>query len=274
MANYTISQIKKLREATGAGMIDVKKALEESSGNFEKAIEIIRIKGLKKINKRESNRTSEGLVKTKIVNNQAVMIEVLCETDFVSKSSRFIEFTDKVIELAIKSNVKNIKDLLDLEEIKNLVIEVSASLGERIDIRRLKVMEGSYIYDYLHRTSKDLPPQIGVLFHTINNAEKIGHDIAVHIAACAPKYLNRDKVPSDILEKERNIVKKIAKNEGKPDSILEKIINGRLISFYKECVLLDQPFAKDTKRSVEAMLQEYQVKALEFTRFRVGEELE
>ncbi|MFT4147389.1 MAG: translation elongation factor Ts [Micrococcaceae bacterium] len=277
MAAYTMADIKELRERTGAGMMDVKKALEESNGDLDKAVEIIRVKGLKGVSKREGRATSEGLVAAKVDGGVGVMIEALCETDFVAKSPKFVEFGDKVLEAAIASGAETPEDLLtaktDDGTVQDLVTEAGATLGEKVEIRRIARVEGENVYEYLHSTAKDLPPQVGVLLAVDGQADEAGHDVAVHMAAYAPQYISRDEVPSDIVEKERSIAEETAKNEGKPEVAMPKIIEGRLNGFFKETVLNDQPFAKDPKQSVEKVLSDAGVKATGFARFRVGEEI-
>jgi elongation factor Ts len=277
MANYTAADIKALRERTGAGMMDVKKALDEANGDAEKAIEIIRIKGLKGATKREGRSTAEGLVAAKVTNGVGVMIEVNCETDFVAKADKFIQLADKVLAVAVESGAADLDTLLatevDGKPLSEVVVEEGAVLGEKVVVRRISRIEGGTVDAYLHKTSKDLPAQVGVLFAVDGEGEAAAtaaHDVAVHIAAMSPNYLTRDDVPSELVESERRIAEETAKAEGKPEAAMNKIVEGRVTGFYKGEVLVDQAFAKDAKKSVAQVLDEAGVKATAFTRFRVG----
>ncbi|MFZ3451680.1 translation elongation factor Ts [Arthrobacter sp. 7Tela_A1] len=278
MANYTAADIKALRERTGAGMMDVKKALDEANGDADKAMELIRIKGLKGATKREGRSTAEGLVAAKVIDGTVgVMVELNCETDFVAKSAKFIELADRVLAAAVESGAADAEALLAFEidgkPLSEVVVEEGAILGEKVVVRRVARIEGKTVDAYLHKTSKDLPAQVGVLFAVDGEGDAAftaAHDVAVHTAAYAPTYLTRDEVPSDIVENERRIADESARAEGKPEAALPKIVEGRLTGFFKEIVLLDQPFAKDSKKTVAAVLEEAGVKPTAFARFRVG----
>ena len=274
MANYTAADIKALRERTGAGMMDVKKALDEANGDADKAMELIRIKGLKGATKREGRSTAEGLVAAAVENGVGVMVEVNCETDFVAKAAPFIEFSKKVLATAISSGAADVEALLavdvDGKPMSEVVIEAGALLGEKVAIRRLARVEGAAVDAYLHKTSKDLPAQVGVLFAVDGDNQEVAHDVAVHIAAMSPTFLTRDEVASDVVESERRIAAETAQAEGKPEAAMSKIVEGRLTGFFKEIVLVDQPFAKDSKKSVATVLAEAGVKPVGFARFRVG----
>ncbi|MFJ7748446.1 translation elongation factor Ts [Arthrobacter sp. NPDC097144] len=278
MANYTAADIKALRERTGAGMMDVKKALDEANGDAEKAMELIRIKGLKGATKREGRSTAEGLVAAKVIDGTVgVMIELNCETDFVAKSAKFIELADKVLAAAVESAAADAETLLaynvDGKPLSEVVVEEGAILGEKVVVRRVARIEGKTVDAYLHKTSKDLPAQVGVLFAVDGDSEEAktaAHDIAVHTAAYAPTYLTRDEVPAETVENERRIADETARAEGKPEAALNKIVEGRLTGFFKEIVLLDQPFAKDAKKTVAKVLEEAGTTPSGFARFRVG----
>ena len=278
MANYTAADIKALRERTGAGMMDVKKALDEANGDADKAMELIRIKGLKGATKREGRSTAEGLVAAKVIDGTVgVMIELNCETDFVAKSAKFIELADRVLAAAVESGAADAETLLaydvDGKPLSEVVVEEGAILGEKVVVRRVARVEGKTVDAYLHKTSKDLPAQVGVLFAVDGEGDAAftaAHDIAVHTAAYAPTYLTRDEVPADLVENERRIADETARAEGKPEAALPKIVEGRLTGFFKEIVLLDQPFAKDAKKTVATVLNEAGVKPTAFARFRVG----
>jgi elongation factor Ts len=277
MANYTAADIKALRERTGAGMMDVKKALDEANGDAEKAIEIIRIKGLKGATKREGRSTAEGLVAAQVDGKVGVMIEVNCETDFVAKADKFIQLADRVLAIAVESGAADLETLLatdvDGKPLSEVVVEEGAILGEKVVVRRISRIEGATVDAYLHKTSKDLPAQVGVLFAVDGEGEgaaTAAHDVAVHIAAMAPNYLVREDVPADLVESERRIAEETAKAEGKPEAAMTKIVEGRVTGFYKGEVLVDQAFAKDAKKSVAQILEEAGVKGTAFARFRVG----
>ncbi len=278
MANYTAADIKALRERTGAGMMDVKKALDEANGDADKAMELIRIKGLKGATKREGRSTAEGLVAAKVIDGTVgVMIELNCETDFVAKSAKFIELADKVLAAAVESAAADAETLLaynvDGKPLSEVVVEEGAILGEKVVVRRVARIVGKTVDAYLHKTSKDLPAQVGVLFAVDGEgaeAATAAHDVAVHTAAYAPTYLTRDEVPAETVENERRIADETARAEGKPEAALTKIVEGRLTGFFKEIVLLDQPFAKDAKKTVGKVLEEAGVAPVGFARFRVG----
>ncbi|MGC2940749.1 MULTISPECIES: translation elongation factor Ts [unclassified Brevibacterium] len=274
MANYTAADIKALREKTGAGMMDVKKALDESDGDQAKAMEALRIKGLKGATKREGRSTSDGLVATSVEGGVGTMIELNSETDFVAKSDPFVKLSEEVLGLAVANKADSAEALLaaetDGKPVSQFITESGASLGEKVDLRRVGRLEGAKIASYLHRTNKDLPPQVGVLLAFEGDDETVAHDVAVHIAAMAPKYFSREDVPSDLVDNERRIAEDTAKNEGKPEQALPKIIEGRVNGFFKENCLLDQGFAKDPKQSVAKVLEAAGVKATGFLRYRVG----
>ncbi len=277
MANYTVKDIQALRERTGAGMMDVKKALDEADGDVDKAMEIIRVKGLQGASKREGRAAAEGLVASTVKDGVGVMIEINSETDFVAKSDKFIELADTVLNVAVSSGSDNVEDLLAADyngnPLSDFVKEEGALLGEKVEVRRLARLEGAFVDAYLHKTSADLPAQVGVLFAVDADTEAArtaAHDVAVHVAAMSPTYLSRDEVPEDTVADERRIAEETARAEGKPERAMQNIIEGRLTGYFKEVALLDQPFAKDTKTTVGAVLDEAGAKALAFARFRVG----
>ncbi|OMH31234.1 translation elongation factor Ts [Tersicoccus sp. Bi-70] len=277
MANYTAADIKALRERTGAGMLDVKKALDEADGDAAKAMEIIRVKGLKGVTKREGRSTAEGLIAARVEGNVGVMVEVNCETDFVAKAAPFVEFGTKVLDAAIASGATDLDSLLaaqiDGKPVSEQVTEAGALLGEKVQVRRVVRVEGATVDAYLHKTSKDLPAQVGVLVAVAGTgeaAQTVAHDVAVHTAAMTPTFLSRDDVPAETVENERRIADETARAEGKPEAALTKIVEGRLTGYFKEVVLLDQPFAKDSKKTVGKVLEEAGTTAVGFARFRVG----
>ena len=270
---YSAEDVKKLREATAAGMLDCKKALDEAEGDFDKAVEIIRVKGLKGVTKREGRTTSNGLVIAKVQENLGVMLELNCETDFVAKGERFQALADELLEHLMKSKPSDVKAFLASEikpgrKVQDAVDEGNATLGEKIEVRRVAVLDGSPVGLYLHRTSPDLPPQVGVLVQITKDALGV---IAQHIAAFAPSYVHRDDVPADVIENERRVAEETARNEGKPEASLAKIVEGRVTGFVKEVSLIEQAFAKDAKKTVKQILDEAGSAVKAFHRFRVGQ---
>lgn len=275
MANYTAADVKALREQTGAGMMDVKKALEEANGDKEKAIEIIRLSGLKSLSKREGRTASAGLIAGRVVDGTVgVMVEVNSETDFVAKNDKFIAFANTVLEAAIAAGATDVETLLaapaESGTVSDLVDNMGAVIGEKIMVRRVVRVEGEAVDLYLHQTSADLPAQVGVLVATDKAGAEVARDIAMHVAAFQPDYLDSESVPADVLEKERETLTKLTISEGKPEHIAGKIVEGRMRSFYKDNCLVDQDFARDPSKTVGAVLAEAGAKVTEFVRFQVG----
>lgn len=278
MANYTAADIKALRERTGAGMLDVKKALDEADGNAEKALEIIRIKGLKGVSKREGNTTSEGLVALVVTPTDAgetgTMIELNSETDFVAKSDNFIALAERVLAAVVASGATETEAALaaeaDGQTLAELISSTAATLGEKIVLRRVASLSAPKVTSYLHRTSKDLPPSIGVLVGSDEAGAAVAKDVAQHIAAMSPTFLSREDVPAETVANERRIAEETSRNEGKPEAALPKIVEGRLGGFFKDVVLLEQPLAKDPKKTVAKTFDEVGGSATGFVRFRVG----
>jgi elongation factor Ts len=280
MANYSLADIKALRETTGAGMLDVKKALEEADGDSAKALEIIRVKGLKGVGKREGRSASDGLVVAHVgptadgEGQSGVLVEINSETDFVAKNVTFLALAEKVITVAVSSGARDADALLAAEvgdsTLQNVVDETAGTIGEKLVVRRVGRVAGEHVEVYLHKVNKDLPPQVGVLVATDAAGASVSRDIATHIAAYSPRYLSRDEVPADLVESERHIAEETARNEGKPEAALPKIIEGRLNGFFKENVLLEQAFAKDQKKTVSQVLAEVGGNVTAFVRFRVG----
>lgn len=280
MANYTINDIKALREKTGAGMVDVKKALDEAEGDADKALEIIRVKGLKGVAKREGRAASDGLVAAQIDTTPdgegqvGVLVEINSETDFVAKNATFVSLADRVLAAAAASGATDADALLAAEtdgvSVSSVVDETAATLGEKIVVRRVARVAGEKVTSYLHRTAKDLPPQVGVLVASDAAGEAVAKDVAMHVAAYSPTYLQREDVPEGLVADERRIAEETARNEGKPEGALPKIIEGRLNGFFKENVLLDQAFAKDPKKTVGQIVSEAGGTITGFARFRVG----
>jgi elongation factor Ts len=256
-------------------MVDCKKALDESGGDFDKAVEIIRVKGLKGVTKREGRTTSNGLVAAKSEGDVTVMLELNCETDFVAKGDRFQEVAKELVDHLHATKTGDLATfvagkLSSGKSVQEFIDEANATLGEKIELRRVALVSGASAL-YLHQTSADLPPQVGVVVGFDKAPGDTGRDIAQHIAAFAPQYLTRDEVPSETVENERRLAEETARNEGKPDAALPKIVEGRVTGYMKEVVLLEQPFAKDQKKSVDAVLKEAGLTVSSFYRFRVGQ---
>ena len=274
MANFTAADVKALREQTGAGMMDVKKALTEADGDAEKALEIIRLKGLKSLSKREGRQASAGLLAAQTDGTVGVLVEVNSETDFVAKNQKFIDFSNEVLAAAVASGAADLDALLAAPmgegTVKDRLDAFAAVIGEKLQIGRIVRVEGENVDLYLHQTNPDLPPQVGVFVVTDAAGKSVAHDIAMHVAAYMPAYLDRDSVPADVLDKERATLEKITLEEGKPANIVPKIVEGRLNAFYKDNCLVDQAFARDPSKSVAQVLKEAGATVTNFVRVHVG----
>jgi len=275
LANYSAEDVKRLREATAAGMLDCKKALDEANGDYDKAVEIIRVKGLKGVTKREGRLTSNGLVVAKVSGDLGVMLELNCETDFVAKGERFIALGDELVDHLLSAKSSDVATFLSSKmasgkTVQEVIDEGNATMGEKIEIRNVAVVEGP-VGLYLHKTSPDLPPQVGVLVALAKEAAEVGKDVAQHIAAFAPRFVHRDEVPADLIDTERRLAEETARAEGKPEASLSKIIEGRVTGFVKEVSLIEQAFAKDAKKTVKQILDEAGTAVKAFHRFRVGQ---
>ncbi|MBP8534281.1 MULTISPECIES: translation elongation factor Ts [unclassified Streptomyces] len=277
MANFTAADVKKLRELTGAGMMDCKKALDEAEGIVDKAVEILRVKGQKGVAKREGRSAENGAVVSLIADDKSsgVLVELKCETDFVAKGDKFVAVADAIAAHVAKTSPADLEALLASEieagkTVQAFVDEANATLGEKIVLDRFAQFSGGFVAAYMHRTSPDLPPQVGVLVELDKEDATVAKDVAQHIAAFAPKFLTRDEIPAETVENERRVAEATAREEGKPEGALPKIIEGRVTGFFKENVLVDQPFAKDNKKSVQKILDEAGVSLKRFARFRVG----
>lgn len=276
MANYTLADVKKLREETGAGMMDVKNALVESDGDYDEAMKIIRMKGLKSLSKREGREASAGLIVASVTDDGkvGVMVEVNSETDFVAKNEKFIAFANVILEAAVASKAATLEELLAVPSgdgtVQDVVNAMGAQVGEKVLVSRIARLEDEHVALYLHQTSADLPAQIGVLVASNDKGEAVGRDIAMHIAVFKPRWINKDVVPAEVTDKERETLTAITLNEGKPAKIVEKIVEGRMGAFYKENTLVDQDFAKDPSVTVGAVLDREGATISEFVRFQVG----
>lgn len=274
MANFTAADVKALRDRLGTGMMDSKNALVEADGDMEKAIELLRLKGAKNNAKRADRSTSEGLVAAVENGGTATMIELACETDFVAKSDKFMNLADAVLTAAAAAGAGSVDEALAAQAGERTVAELieqdSAVLGEKVELRRIVSVDADAFAIYLHRTSKDLPPQVGVVVGYSGADADTARSVAQHIAFADPQYMNRDEVPSDVVDKEREIVTEISRNEGKPEAALPKIVEGRIGAFFKQVSLIDQDYAKDNKLTIGQVLKDAGVTVTGFARFKVG----
>jgi elongation factor Ts len=271
MANYTAADVKRLREITGSGMMACKKALEETGGDIEKATELLRIKGAKDVGKRAERTTANGLV----VAEDGVMVELNCETDFVAKSADFVELAEKIVKVAKAQKLDTVDalkaaDMGDGKTVDAVMQELSAKIGEKLELRRVVVFDG-VVSTYLHRRASDLPPAVGVLVEYTGDNSEAARQTAMQIAAMRPRYVTRDQVPADLVATERRIAEETAREEGKPEQALPKIIDGRLNGFFKDVVLLEQASVQESKKTVKAVLDEAGVTVTRFARFEVGQ---
>ncbi|TAM71259.1 MAG: elongation factor Ts [Microbacteriaceae bacterium] len=278
MANFSVADVKTLREQLGTGMVDTKNALVEAEGDLEKATEILRLKGAKGNAKRADRSTSEGLVAAKENGNTATLIELACETDFVAKGEKFIALADAVLNAVSAAGATSVEAALAAPvstptgagTVAELIDGEAAILGEKIELRRVAVVSGEHFAIYLHKTSKDLPPQVGVIVGYSGSDVETARSIAQHISFANPEYLAREDVPADAVENERRIVEEISRNEGKPEAALPKIIEGRLHAYFKQVALLEQDYAKDNKLAVGTVLADAGLTVTGFVRFKVG----
>jgi len=274
MANYTAADVKTLRERSGAGMMDCKSALDEANGDIDKAMEVLRLKGLKGVTKREGRTTSNGIIIARVAGNKGYLIELACETDFVAKAEKFVALGDLIADAIVAAGAETVEAGLAAsvsgKTVGDAITDEAAIMGEKVVLRKVHVVSDDNIDAYLHRTSKDLPPQVGVLLAFKGSDVETAHDVAVHIAAFSPTYLTSADVPQDIVDTERRIATETARNEGKPEAALEKIVEGRVKGFFKENCLLEQDFAKDNKLSVAKVLEQHGLTVSSFVRLRVG----
>ncbi len=279
MAKYSMQDLKELREETGAGLADVKKALEEAEGDREKALQIIRVKGLKSLSKREGRSAGMGLIAAKITDTAAgqrgTLVEVNAETDFVVKTEKFINMAEVVLQAAAESGASTTEELMKAKTadgtVKDTIDAVAAIIGEKLDVANVRQVEGEAVDVYLHKSSQDLPPTVGVLVATDKAGAGVAHDVAMHIAAYSPEYLSRDEVPAEAVEKERETLTEATIAEGKPEAAVAKIVEGKMNGFFKENVLLDQPYAKDSKTTVGKIVEASKGKVTGFARLQAGE---
>jgi elongation factor Ts len=277
MANISVADVKRLREQSGAGMMDCKNALAEADGDFERAIENLRKKGVKDAGKRAERTAANGLVTAQLDGNDAgVLVELNCETDFVAKNEQFQELAAKIAKAALENKVADRLALLTTETadgktVEQLIEEASSAIKEKIELGRYARLDGGYVTTYLHRSDRDLPPTLGVLVQLDSANESVAKDLAQQIAATPAQYVTRDEVPADLVEKERRIAEEITRAEGKPEQAVPKIVEGRVGAFFKEIVLTEQASVKDQKQTIKSVLAAGKVNVLAFARFRVGQ---
>ncbi|MFB7875383.1 MULTISPECIES: translation elongation factor Ts [unclassified Nocardia] len=273
MANYTAADVKRLRELTGSGMMDCKNALADSDGDFDKAVEVLRIKGAKDVGKRAERATAEGLVIAK----DGVLVEINSETDFVAKNAEFQELAEAVVTAAAAGKPADLDALkalkLDNGTVDEAVQALAAKIGEKLELRRVVSYDGQ-VATYLHKRASDLPPAVGVLVEYTGEgdaAAEAARAAAMQVAALKARYVTRDEVPAELVENERRVAEATAREEGKPEAALPKITEGRVNGFFKDVVLLEQASVTDSKKTVKALLDEAGVTLTRFARFEVGQ---
>ena len=277
MANSTAADVKRLREQTGAGMMDCKNALEEAGGDLEAAVELLRLKGAKDVNKRATRTAANGLVTAELDGTTAgVLDELNCETDFVAKTDEFQQVAADIAKTAAKAKIGDRLALLTAEvrpgtTVEKLIEETGASLKEKLELGRVARFEGGYVDRYLHRSDAALPPTLGVLVQIDKDNPEVAKDLAQQVAAMRPLYVRRGDVPADVVEKERRIAEQITRDEGKPEQAIAKIVEGRLNSYFKDVVLTEQAYVKDPKRTINQLLGRSGVSVTAFARFQVGQ---
>ena len=274
---FSASDVKELREKTGAGMLDCKKALQESEGNMEKAIDWLREKGISKAAKKESRIEAEGLSEILVDGNKAVILEINSETDFVAKNAEFTNFVSLLAKVVLENCPKTMEEAMELPmgdgTVNSSLINLIAKIGEKISFRRFEIVEkndnqvfGVYNHQNLGK--------INVITVLDGDNSEIARDVAMHVAAMNPGYLSRSDVPEDVINHEKDVIKKQAIEEGKPAEIAEKMVNGRINKFYKEVCLLEQPFIKDPDLDVAGYAKANNMAVVKFVRFEVGEGME
>lgn len=277
MANYTAQDVKTLREATGAGMMDCKKALDETDGDFNSAIELLRVKGAKDVNKREGRVASSGLVAGLVEGEtKGALVEVNCETDFVAKTPDFIALADRVVKHILDSKPSDVGSLLASEleagkSVQQALDEANSAMGEKIEIKKFSRLEGGYIHIYLHKPDPALPAGVGAIVQIESVNEQVAKDLAQQIAAMAPLYLTREDVPSEVIEIEKRVAEQTAKEAGKPEAAIERIVEGRVGSYFKDFCLVEQSWVRDNKKTIKNLLEENKVIVTSFARYKVGQ---
>lgn len=286
MAAITAALIKQVREETGAGMMDVKKALTEAEGDVARAKEIIRAKGIQAAGKREGRKAQEGTIASTVVesaNGQTgYAVELNSETDFVAKTPKFVEFAGSVLDDAVKAEASSVDEVLAAASgdntVKEAVEEAAALFGEHVKVGQFAKVEGPHVEVYAHKKSAEMPPSIVAMIATDEAGAAVAHEAALQISAMGAQWLTREDVPADVLESERRVATEKTteelKSKGKPEAVIEKIapkiVEGRLGAFYKETVLLEQAYVKDPSKTVGDLFKEVGGTALSFARVEVG----
>ena len=272
------SDVKELREKTGAGMMDCKKALEACDGDQEKAVDWLREKGIAKAAKKESRIAAEGLCQIKTDGNTAVIVEVNSETDFVAKNKEFTDFVDYLVDEILKNDVKDNNAVLNIkdgsETVGDKLVALTAKIGEKLSFRRFEKIEKND--DEVFGTYKHMGGKIGTIVIVKGANEEVAKDVAMQAAAMNPIALKRDEVPSELVEKEKHFIEEEVKQQsaGKPDAVIQKMVAGKLEKYYKEVVLVEQAFIKENKLSVEKYVKDNGGEVISMTRFAVGEGIE
>src|ERR1700742_4230420 len=273
MANFTAADVKRLRDQTGAGMMDCKRALEEADGNIEAAVEVLRLKGAKDVTKRATRTAANGLVTAELSGHSAgVLVELNCETDFVAKTDVFQQVAGEIAKAALASGAADRLALLSTEvrpgqTAEQVIEEAGASLKEKLELGRFARVEGGY----LPRSDAALPPTLGVLVQIEQDNDGVAKDLAQQVAAMRPQYTTRDDVPAEVVEKERRIAEQITREEGKPEQAIGKIVDGRVNSYFKDVGLVEQAFVKEQKKTIKQVLAEAGVTVRGFARVQVGQ---
>jgi len=270
MANISAADVKKLRDATGAGMMDSKRALEEAEGDFDRAVEVLRIKGGAKVEKRGEREANNGLVAAA----EGAMIEIASETDFVAKNEQFQTLAGDIVAHFAASGATDTESLKaetlkDGKTVEGSISALAAIIGEKLELRRAAKLDGQ-VATYLHRKASDLPPQVGVLVQFTGDNLEAARGAAMQVAAMRPPYLVREDVPADVIETEKRVAEAKAREEGKPEQALPKIVEGTVNGFFKNNVLLEQASVQDNKKTVKALLDEAGVSVTKFAHFEVG----
>src|SRR6201999_1697588 len=277
MANFTAADVKRLRDQTGAGMMDCMRALEEADGDQEAAVEVLRLKGAKDVGKRATRTAGNGLVAAELAGHSAgVMVELNCETDFVAKTDLFQQVAGEIAKAALASGAADRLARLSTEvrpgqTAEQVIEEAGATLKEKLELGRFARFEGGYVTSYLHKSDPGLPPTLGVLVQLDGAGEQVGQDIAHQVAAMRPQYVTRDDVPEDVLANERRIAEQVTREEGKPEQAIPKIVDGRVNSFLKDIVLVEQASVRDQKKTVKQLLADKGVTVRHFARFQIGQ---
>jgi elongation factor Ts len=277
MVNVTAADVKRLRELTGAGMMDCKKSLEEAAGDVDKAIELLRLKGAKDVSKRAQRVAANGLVAADVASaTKGVLLELNCETDFVAKNDSFQQTAAEILAAAVGTGAADRLALLSAEvkpgiTVQQRIDQASVAIKEKVELGRFARLEGGYIASYLHKSDPSLPPSVGVLVQLDAENAQLAKDLAQQVAAMRPSYVSEQEVPTEVLDKEQRIAEQITRDEGKPEKAIPKIVEGRVKAFLKDVALVEQAYVKDPKKTVKQLLAAAGVSVQSFVRFKIGE---